>query len=117
IARIANAFVSVMIYLGQTVWPTNLAVFYPHREDNIPIWELLASLLLFAAISTAVVVLRKERRYLFTGWLWFIGMLLPVIGIVQVGSQSHADRYTYLAQIGICLAATWTIADLSVHWR
>lgn len=117
VARIANAFVSMMIYLGQTVWPANLAVFYPYREDNVSIWELVASILLFAAISTAVFVLRKERPYLLTGWLWFIGMLLPVIGIVQVGIQAHADRYTYLAQIGICLIVTWTIADSSVRWR
>ncbi len=115
--RIANAFVSVMVYLGQTVWPANLAVFYPHREDNFPIWELVASILLFAAISGVVLVLRKEKRYLFTGWLWFVGMLLPVIGIVQVGIQAHADRYTYLPQIGICLIATWTIVDLSGQWR
>src|SRR5207249_9193489 len=111
-ARIANAFVSVMIYLGQTVWPRNLAVFYPYRENNLPIWEVVGSILLFGAISVAVFVLRKDKRYFLIGWLWFVGMLLPVIGIVQVGIQSHADRYTYLPQIGICLIVTWAIADL-----
>ena len=109
-SRIGNAFVSLLVYLRQTVWPRDLAVFYP--QHALPIWQVILAIILVVAISTAVFFLRVKKPYLLVGWLWFVGMLVPVIGIVQVGGQAHADRYTYLPQIGLCLAAAWGISDL-----
>ncbi len=107
--RINNAFVSYIAYLWQMVYPIHLALFYPHPE-----YRLAVALLVGA--TAAVVILRKKQPYLITGWLWYVGMLVPVIGIIQVGLQARADRYTYLPQIGLYLLATWNIADLSVAW-
>jgi protein O-mannosyl-transferase len=113
--RIGNAFVSLLTYIRQMVWPLDLAVFYPHLGDKLPLWQIAISSALLIAITAAVFILRKEHPYFLTGWLWYIGMLAPVIGIVQVGSQAHADRYTYLPQIGLYLAITWGIADFSLQ--
>jgi len=115
-ARVANAFVAVMIYVGQTFWPTDLAVFYPHPENNIPIWQTTLGIAFFTASTVACLVFRKKAPYFLTGWLWYVGMLVPVIGIVQVGVQAHADRYMYLPQIGLSLALVWAIADVSAQW-
>ena len=114
--RIGNAFVSLLIYVRQMIWPFDLAVFYPHLGDKLPLWQIAISSALFVAITAAVFALRKERPYFLTGWLWYIGMLVPVIGTIQVGSQAHADRYTYLPQIGLYVALTWGIADFSRRW-
>jgi len=115
--RITNALVSYVLYIWQMLWPVNLAVFYPHPENRLPFWEIISSLLLLIGITAAAITLRKQRPYLITGWLWYLGMLVPVIGLVQVGWQGHADRYTYLPQIGLYIAATWTAADLTRSWR
>ena len=115
-ARVANAFVAVMIYLGQTLWPNNLAVFYPHPENNIPVWQTALGIAFFTATTVAAFILRKKAPYFLTGWLWYVGMLAPVIGIVQVGIQAHADRYMYLPQIGLSLVLVWAIADISARW-
>ena len=115
-ARVANAFVAVMIYVGQTFWPTDLAVFYPHPENNIPIWQTTLGIAFFTASTVACLVFRKKAPYFLTGWLWYVGMLVPVIGIVQVGVQAHADRYMYLPQIGLSLTLVWAIADVSAQW-
>jgi protein O-mannosyl-transferase len=114
--RIWNALAATVIYLRQTVWPTNLAVFYPYSED-VSIGQVTLAIVLVGAITAGVILLRRKMPYLLTGWFWYLGMLVPVIGIVQVGMQAHADRYTYLPQIGIALAATWTIADFLERWR
>ena len=114
--RIGNAFVSFLIYIRQMVWPFDFAVFYPHLGDRLPLWEIAIASALFVAITAAAVVLRKTRPYFFCGWLWYVGMLLPVIGIIQVGSQAHADRYTYLPEIGLYLAITWAVSDFSQRW-
>ena len=116
-SRIGNAFVSLLVYLWQTVWPRNLAAFYPYPENGLPTWEIILAVSVFAAITTAAFVLRNDKPYLLIGWLWFVGMLIPVIGIVQVGIQAHADRYNYLPQIGLSLIAAWTITDISSGWR
>ena len=100
-ARINNAIVSYVIYIRQMFWPTNLAVFYPHPEHRLPIWEIGVALTILVAITVAAFFLRRKAPYLVTGWLWYLGMLVPVIGLVQVGWQGHADRYTYLPQIGL----------------
>jgi protein O-mannosyl-transferase len=115
--RVNNAIVSYVLYIWQMLWPVNLAVFYPHLENRLPLWEIMFSLLLVICVTLAAITLRKQRPYLITGWLWYLGMLLPVIGLVQVGWQGRADRYTYLPQIGLYIAVTWTVADLTALWR
>src|SRR6266404_2373755 len=99
------------------LWPLNLTVFYPHPENRLPLWEIVSCFLLLICITVTAIAVRKHRPYLVTGWLWYLGMLVPVIGLVQVGWQGRADRYTYLPQIGLYIAATWTVADLTRLWR
>jgi tetratricopeptide (TPR) repeat protein len=99
------------------LWPVNLAVFYPHPENRLLPWEIISSFLLLVCVTAVTIALRKQRPYLITGWLWYLGMLVPVIGLVQVGWQGRADRYTYLPQIGLYMAITWTVADLTASWR
>ena len=115
--RINNAVVSYVLYIWQMLWPVNLAVFYPHPENRLPLWEIVCCLLVLMCITVAAIALRTRRPYLFTGWLWYLGMLVPVIGLVQVGWQGRADRYTYLPQIGLYIAATWAVVDLTVLYR
>ena len=115
--RINNAVVSYVLYIWQMLWPVNLAVFYPHPENRLPLWEIVCCLLILMCITVAAIALRARRPYLFTGWLWYLGMLVPVIGLVQVGWQGRADRYTYLPQIGLYIAATWAVVDLTVLYR
>jgi len=111
--RVQNAVATYVIYVWKTLWPTRLAVFYPHPNDTIAIWEVVLAIGLLLAMTVAAIVFRRERPYLFTGWFWYVGMLVPVIGFVQVGEQGHADRYTYLPHIGLFLLAVWLIADLT----
>ena len=115
-SRISNAFVSLMIYVGQTIWPRNLAVFYPYPA-NVSVSVVLAAALGVTAFTAAAFILRRQKPYFFVGWFWFAGMLVPVIGIVQVGIQAHADRYTYLPQIGLGLIIAWAVADLFRNWK
>ena len=103
-ARVANALVSYVAYLGKFVYPVGLAIFYPHPEHALPAWEIAGACLVLAAISAGALAWRRRHPYLLVGWLWYLGMLVPVIGLVQVGSQAMADRYTYLTQIGLYLA-------------
>jgi len=117
LTRITNAVVSYVAYIWQMLWPVKLAVFYPHPEHRLPLWEIIVSLLLLLGITALAIALRKQRPYFITGWLWYLGMLVPVIGLVQVGWQGHADRYTYLPQIGLYVLLTWTVADLTARWR
>src|SRR6266516_3114690 len=116
-ARINNAVVSYVAYIWQMLWPVKLAVFYPHPENRLQPWEIILSLLLLLGITAAAIALRKQRPYFITGWLWYLGMLVPVIGLVQVGWQSRADRYTYLPQIGLYIVAAWAVSDLTALWR
>jgi len=114
--RVQNALVSYVIYLWETLWPTHLAVFYPHPNNTVPIWAVVLAVALLFAITVSAIVFRNKRPYVFTGWFWYLVMLLPVIGLVQVGEQGHADRYTYLPHIGLFLLAVWLAADLAaVH--
>ena len=110
--RLENAVASYAIYIGQMFWPARLTVFYPHPENTLPAWELALGILLLAGATLLAFVLRQKRPYLLTGWLWYVIMLIPVIGIFQVGLQGHADRYTYLPQIGLYLMVTWVAGDL-----
>ena len=104
------------MYVRQMFWPFRLAPFYTYLQ-TFPAWEVAASILLLIGLTAAAIALRRGHPYLVTGWFWYLGMLVPVIGVVQVGSQAHADRYTYLPQIGLCLALTWMIADLAKSSR
>jgi tetratricopeptide (TPR) repeat protein len=115
--RISNAFVAYVVYIRQMFWPAGLAVFYPHPENRLPVWEVGLAVILLVGITAVSLVLRRKAPYLVTGWLWYVGMLVPVIGLLQVGWQGHADRYTYLPQIGLYIAATWAVADLTGSWR
>src|SRR6266480_956288 len=111
--RLQNAFASYVIYVWKTLWPTHLAVFYPHPDNTLAIWEVILAIGFLLAVTVAAIVFRRERPYLFTGWFWYLGMLVPVIGLVQVGEQGHADRYTYLPHIGLFLLAVWLAADVT----
>ena len=115
--RAGKAVVACTVYIGQMFYPANLAAFYPHPGNHLPAWEIAGSLLLLASISAAVFALRRKHPWLLMGWLWYLGMLVPVIGIVQSGIISRADRYTYLPQIGLYLMLTWAVADLCARWR
>jgi tetratricopeptide (TPR) repeat protein len=112
-ARIGNALVYYAVYLRQMVWPGGLAVFYPQLKKGYPVWTIAFSFLLLALITGGVLAFRRKRRWLLAGWLWYLGMLAPMIGIVQVSASGHADRFTYLPQIGIYVAVTWLVAE----WR
>ncbi len=114
--RIANALVSYIIYIGKTIWPNNLAVFYPHPGVR-PLWQVLGAVLFLGAVTFAVIRTAKRFPYLAMGWLWFAGTLVPVIGIVQVGGQAMADRYTYIPLIGLFVMAAWGIPELLKKWR
>ena len=113
--RIANAWVSYIIYMGKTIWPVNLAVYYPH-PGLLPLWQALGAILLLIAVTIPVIRTAKRLPYLAVGWLWFTGTLVPVIGIVQVGRQAMADRYTYIPLIGLFVMAAWGIPDLLKKW-
>lgn len=115
--RVNNALVSYVIYVRQMFWPANLAVFYPHPENRLSPWEISLALAVLIGITMAAVILRKKAPYFIMGWFWYLGMLVPVIGLVQVGWQGHADRYTYLPEIGLYIAGTWAFADLTASWR
>jgi tetratricopeptide (TPR) repeat protein len=99
------------------VWPTRLAVFYPHPFNKLPIWQVVASALVLLAVSVAVLWFARRRKYLTVGWLWYLGILVPVIGLVQVGSQAMADRYTYLPFIGLFIMIAWGLPDLLAKWK
>jgi tetratricopeptide (TPR) repeat protein len=115
--RIANALVSYGIYLRQMVFPTELAIPYLNPPGGLPFWEVGLSVGVLAAVSITVVALRKSRPYLLIGWLWYLGMLVPMLGIAQISYYAHADRYTYLPEIGIALAVTWGVGDISLNWK
>ena len=109
--RFGNAFCSYAIYIKQMIFPAGLALLYPHQTTGLPLWKIGTSIALLAGISWGVFAGQKKHPYLITGWCWYLGMLVPVIGIMQVGLQAHADRYTYLPQIGLSIMATWLAAD------
>ena len=112
-ARLANAVVSYARYVGKAVWPTRLAPMYPHPGNSLAKWEVLAASLFLLTI-TALVAAGRRHRYLPVGWLWFLGTLIPMIGLVQVGRQAMADRYAYLPFIGLFIMICWGGADCAV---
>jgi tetratricopeptide (TPR) repeat protein len=110
--RIFNALVSCAVYLRQMVWPTGLAVYYPYPAAGLPNWQIILAVMVLVGLSGVAWNSRKQQPYVLVGWLWYLVMLLPVIGLLQVGAQAHADRYTYLPQIGIYIALSYSAAAL-----
>ena len=114
VSRIGNALVSYLAYIGEMLWPARLAVFYPHPADQLSPWKVALLILLLGGITALAFAWRRSRPYLLVGWLWYLVVLFPVIGFVQVGLQGRADRYSYLPQIGLYIALTWAFADLAL---
>jgi tetratricopeptide (TPR) repeat protein len=115
--RISGALVSYVVYLRQMVWPAGLAAYYPYPPRRYPFWEIGLAFLALTGISGGAWALWRKRPWFAAGWLWYLGMLVPMIGIVQLVNIAHADRFTYLPQIGLYVLATWAAADLSAGWR
>jgi tetratricopeptide (TPR) repeat protein len=113
--RVANAVVSYVAYLGQMLWPGNLSAYYPY--PSLPLWSIIVSAVVLVAASFMVIRLSKSRSFLFAGWFWYLITLIPVIGLVQVGGQARADRYTYIPLIGIFIVVVWGIHLVLRGWR
>jgi protein O-mannosyl-transferase len=109
--RVENALISYVAYIGQLFWPNKLAVFYPYPHE-LSAWAAALSGMALAVVSIVAV----KRRYLLVGWLWYLGMLVPVIGFVQVGAQARADRYTYLPYVGLAIMLAWGATEVVNHW-
>jgi tetratricopeptide (TPR) repeat protein len=114
-ARVSNALVAYVRYLINALWPVDLAVLYPY-DTSLPIWQPAAAALALAVISALVLRLAPRHPYALVGWLWYLGTLVPVIGLVQIGSQALADRYTYVPLIGIFIIAAWGGRSLATRW-
>ena len=110
--RIENALIAYVVYLAQTAWPSGLAVLYPYQQSPA-VWLAIVGAILIIAVSAGVLRLRRTHPYLATGWFWYLGTLVPVIGIIQVGLQSRADRYMYLPMIGLLIMVAFGIADFA----
>ena len=115
--RLSNALVSYAKYVLLAFWPNDLAVNYPFQEAGIPSWQIIGAALLLIAITAFCFFQRKIRPYLIVGWLWFLGTLVPVIGLVQVGGQTMADRYFYIPSIGLFIALVFGLADIAERRR
>jgi tetratricopeptide (TPR) repeat protein len=114
-ARLANAAMACVVYLGKLFYPVHLAVLYPLPGHGWPVWQVVVAVLLLLALSAVVWLLRSRHPYLLVGWLWYLTMLLPVIGVIQSGKLAYADRYTYLPQIGLLVGLAWLAADWAVN--
>jgi tetratricopeptide (TPR) repeat protein len=114
--RIGNAIVSYAAYLGATAWPAGLSPFYPYPRAVSAV-AVVVSLAVLTGLSFAAVRVGRQRPYVLVGWLWFVGMLVPVIGLIQVGQQSRADRYTYMPLVGIFIIVAWGVPELIARWR
>jgi Flp pilus assembly protein TadD len=115
--RLANAVVAYVAYLVKMVWPAGLACFYPHPGPNLPVWQTVASGAALAAVTIVAVALARRKPYVFVGWMWYLVTLIPVIGLVQVGRQAMADRYTYVPLIGVFIIVAWAVGDLAAGSR
>jgi tetratricopeptide (TPR) repeat protein len=115
--RLANAALAYIGYIGMTVWPRHLAVFYPFPSDLLASWKPVAAALALIVLSWAAWKWRQTNRFLWVGWLWFLATLVPVIGLVQVGEQAMADRYTYIPAIGLFVIASWATGNLVIGGR
>jgi Tfp pilus assembly protein PilF len=111
-SRVCNALISYVQYIGKMFWPRHLTFFYPYHVENVSILFTVISAALLTAATIFVLRLAKKHQYLFTGWFWYLGTLVPVIGIVQVGGQAMADRYTYITLIGLFIIIAWGLPEL-----
>ena len=107
--RMENVFVSYVRYIGKAFWPSHLVPMYPRPENLLPTWQVVGAIALLLLISAVVLRLRHDRPYLAVGWFWFLGTLVPMIGIITVGEQAMADRYAYIPFIGLFIAVVWTL--------
>jgi tetratricopeptide (TPR) repeat protein len=105
------------MYIRKMIWPSRLAMFYPYPDKGNLVWQAAVAVPVLLFISLAVVLLMRRRRYLLTGWLWYLAVLVPVIGLVQVGGQAYADRYTYISLTGLFIVIAWGLPDLLAKWR
>jgi Flp pilus assembly protein TadD len=114
--RVANVFLSYTRYIGKLFWPQNLAVFYPFDANSFAFWQVAMCVLLLLVISIFVIRFGRNQKYLPVGWFWFVVTLVPVIGLVQVGLQAFADRYTYIPYIGLFIMIAWGVPELLSKW-
>jgi tetratricopeptide (TPR) repeat protein len=114
--RLETAVISYVRYLGKALWPSKLVALYPHPTELYPAWQAGAAVLVLVLVTTLVLRARKQR-YLAVGWFWFLGSLVPMIGLVQVGAQAMADRYAYVPFVGLFLMLTWLAADGAQTYR
>lgn len=114
--RISNALVSYVVYIEKMIWPYDLTIFYPHPDTILILPTAMASMFL-ATVTFLAIKARTKFPYVIVGWLWYLGVLVPVIGIVQIGSQAMADRYTYVPLIGLFLIVSWGVPDMLRGWR
>jgi tetratricopeptide (TPR) repeat protein len=115
--RIGNALVSYVAYLGQMIYPVGLAAYYPHPGNGLPLGKIIAAFILLLVVSVAAIAVRRKQPWFLIGWLWYLGMLVPAIGLIQSGMRAQADRYTYLPQIGLYILLTWMVVELAALWR
>jgi tetratricopeptide (TPR) repeat protein len=115
--RVGNALVSYVRYITKMIYPSRLAIFYPHLGTKLPLWQPIVCFIVLTALSAVIILTARRRRWLAVGWLWYLGTLIPVIGLVQAGSQAMANRYTYLPAIGIFTIVAWGATQLFSRWR
>ncbi len=116
-SRIANVPISYLSYLGKMIYPIRLAVFYPHPGTEIALWKPIVACIILVAFSAIMVFLARRKAYLTFGWLWYLGILVPVIGLIQSGGQAMANRYVYLPIIGISVMLAWTVKEFAAKWQ
>ena len=115
--RIANALISYVSYIGKMLWPVKLSIFYPYVGFALLSWQTVSAMLILMVIAYLTIRAARRFPYLIVGWLWYLGTLIPVIGLVQVGLQSMADRYTYVPLIGVFIMIAWGVPELLNRWR
>jgi len=115
--RIANAFLSYVSYIGKMIWPLGLALLYPHAGENLPMWQAVGAGILLGGLTIMVIRAVQRYPYLAVGWFWYLGTLVPVIGLVQVGGQAMADRYTYVPLIGLFISVAWGVSEFWSKWH
>jgi protein O-mannosyl-transferase len=115
-SRVENAIVSYVLYIGKALWPAHLSAMYPYAGSSLRLWEVIAAFG-FLLIATAFAIGSRKHRYVTVGWFFFIGTLVPVIGLVQVGKQAMADRYAYIPLLGLFVLAVWLVADAAQRWK
>jgi len=115
--RIYNALITYVTYIVKTVWPSHLSIFYPHPGNTLLLWQVAGAASLLIGITVLAVVISKRYPYVAVGWFWYLGTLVPVVGLVQVGTQAMADRYTYIPLIGLFIIAVWGITDFLAKWK